>query len=716
MTILFKEDWDKYPSATLHLNTTNQTFLRLATLYKDMGIKNNNFILALHNPELARVDPFNPNITTEEMVMIAIECKQNIWYYLREIARGPGSTIEIPLKFKANRGNISLIWLFLNHIFLTLIQPRQTGKSFSTDNLMTWLLNIRCRYTNIKLLTKDDKLRSANLERLKDLDSELPFYLKQRTAKDIANTEELHISSLQNTYQGLLPNRSPKLALNVGRGLTSPIFQVDEAAYLANIALIIPAALAAGTAARDIARSNNDPYGTIFTTTSGKKDDRDGKYTYDLLQNSAPWTEKYLDCKDTIELEEVIRKAAGGRLRVNCTFNHRQLGYTDQWLKRAMEEAESTGEDAERDFLNKWTSGSLMSPLPLDVTERIRMSETEVKHFQIYSTSSYTLRFFIPQDSLIQVLKSEDLIAGIDTSDAVGNDDIGMHIRSVKTGATVAVGNFNETNLITFAMWLVELLVECPKLTLNIERRSSGATIIDYLLLMLPAKGINPFFRLYNKVIQNKEEYSTLYSLVTSKPIFAIDNEVFVQSKKYFGFATSASGATSRTELYSSTLLAAAKMTGDCTYDKKLIDQILGLTIRNGRVDHQEGGHDDLCIGWLLSMWLLINGKNLNCYGIDSRNVLCDNEFKKVTQATENSYENVYQQKLKNDIEVLVDNLKKEKNQYSAYVLEQRLRTLASKLNDKDKGIFSVDELINSIKNQRNANVSKYKPGSYLVR
>lgn len=595
MTILFKDDWDKYPRACLHLETKNESFIRLAALYRDMHIDNHNFILALHNPDLKHIDPFNPNITTEEMVLVAIECKQNFWYYIREIARGLGGTYQNPVRFKANRGNISAFWLFMNHIFFTLIQPRQTGKSFSTDNLMTWLLNIRCRYTNINLLTKDDKLRSANLERLKDLDTELPFYLRQRTNKDIANTEELHISSLNNKYSGLLPNRSPKLALNVGRGLTSAIFQVDESAYLPNIEIIIPAALAAGTAARDIARNNNEPFGTIFTTTAGKKDDRDGKYTYRLLQNSADWTEKFFDCKSLEDLEYTIRRASvKGELRVNCTFNHRQLGYTDAWLKRAMEEANSTGEDAERDFLNKWTAGTILSPIPINIAELIRNSEKPVSHFEIYRPYSYTFRFYIPEHEIRSYFATRDSILSVDSSDAIGNDDIGLTIRDVKTGSLIAAANVNETNIITFCEWLVYLIETCPKLTTIIERRSTGSTILDYLLLMLPAKNIDPFKRLYNKVVQNPEEYPNIIAEV-NKPIFARNSAIYVTAKKYFGFATSGSGVTSRTDLYSSTLSAATKMTGDLVFDKKLIDQILGLVVINGRVDHEAGEHDDLC-------------------------------------------------------------------------------------------------------------------------
>ena len=146
MTILFVEDWAKYPNAIVNTQTKNKTFLRLASLYKEMGVKNHAFLLALHNPELLNVDPFNPSITDEEMLMVAIECKQNFWYFVREIVVVPGGSHDDPIRFIANRANMALFWLFFNHIMIILVQPRQTGKSFSTDELMTYLLNIRKQY------------------------------------------------------------------------------------------------------------------------------------------------------------------------------------------------------------------------------------------------------------------------------------------------------------------------------------------------------------------------------------------------------------------------------------------------------------------------------------------------------------------------------------------------------------------------------------------
>ena len=59
--ILFYDDWAKY-GAFPNVETTNQSFLRLAAVYKEMGIRNYSFILALHDKDLVGVDPFDPNL------------------------------------------------------------------------------------------------------------------------------------------------------------------------------------------------------------------------------------------------------------------------------------------------------------------------------------------------------------------------------------------------------------------------------------------------------------------------------------------------------------------------------------------------------------------------------------------------------------------------------------------------------------------------------
>lgn len=702
MTILYLSDWNLHPGAIIDTETTNKSFIRLSALYRDMGIENHSFLLSLHNVELQGIDPFDPNLTMEQMMAIALEAKQNYWYYLREICKVPGTGMERQ-PFRANRGNIALFWLFLNHITTFLIQPRQTGKSFSVDTLMSYVLNIASTDTYIAMLTKDETLRSRALTRLKDIIDELPFYLNQKTKKDVANTEEISIKRLDNRYRGLLPSKSPKAALNVGRGLTAPIFHIDEKAFIPNVAITLPAALPATTAARSIAKEKGEPYGNIFTTTAGKKDDKDGRFAYEMLRNSAIWTEAFLDCKNIEELIETIRlNSPSGELRVDCTFSHRQLGYTDEWLKEQLEITGSKGEDADRDYFNKWTSGSQTSPLPIDIAERIRQSESPDPYVRISKPYNYITRWYIPKETIEQRLKTSHYVLGVDTSDAVGKDDIALVLMDIKTGEVVAESNINETNLILFTKWLATWLIDYENITMIIERRSSATAIIDLLLILLVEANINPFKRIYNKIVQEKEDKPERFTEIDKKFHYNA-NELINKYKSVFGFATSGTGLTSRSELYSTTLTNATKTTADLIRSKLIINQLLGLVIRNGRVDHEEGGHDDAIISWLLGFWLITQGKNLYYYNINTRNILIDNTINNADNAIDNQYDFIRQKSIQAEITAIVENIQNEKNDYLVYKYETRLKKLASELNNEE-AVLSIDKLLESIKESKKIN------------
>lgn len=594
MTVLFLEDWEK-EGALPNWNTKNQSFIDVAMLYKEMGVKNYAFILALRDQSLKDIDPFDRNISPENALKVAIECKTNFWYFVREIARDPSGSAEFPLTFVASRGIIAAYWLFMNHILVILIMIRQTGKSFGIDWLNEWLLNIALTKGEISYLTKDEKLRGRLLERIKAMELTLPEYLKQRSSKDAGNTEVLRIGSLGNTFKAYVPNRSPKLADLIGRGMTAGITIVDEWAYCSNNWITIPVMLSATLAAIEVAMMKGEPYGTIFMTTSGKRDMPEGRYAYNFMQNAAVWSENFFDAKNITELKSMVLKAGNGKdLRVNCTFNHRQLGKTDEWLRDRLRSAAQVDDvSIKADFLNEWPSGTLSSPFSPEIAQMMRDGEVLEFFSRIEEPEPYLTRWYCAENNIESILASTHHILSIDPSDAIGSDGIGISLRNVLDGSILMAADISESNLIPFCRWIAGFMKKYSKVVLIIERRSTGAMILDFLLEYLPSVGIDPFKRIYNQAVQYKEEFPDRFREI-QHAMNSRDN-LYLKYKKYFGWATSGTGATSRTELFSRTLTNAAKMTGSIMKDRKLILQTLGLEVRNGRIDHAEGEHDDLC-------------------------------------------------------------------------------------------------------------------------
>jgi len=715
--ILFKDDWvTKHPYAIVDYNTKNKSFLRTAGIFKKMGVENAEFILALHNPNLVGVDPHSPTLTEQEVIWISKECNENFWYFIREVVRVPATGSPEPVQFRANRGNIALYWLFLNHITSMLIQPRQTGKSISTDILMMWILEVGAVNVHANLLTKDDALRTNNVKRLKELMDNLPRYLDLRSKKDTNNTEKVTIKRIDNMYTSSVGQASPKAALNLGRGMTIAINQIDEIAFVNNIDVTLPALLAASGAARDNAKAAGAPYGNIFTTTAGFLSSNSGRYAKKIYDNSFRWTELFYDLQNEEELNAKIKlNSPGEKVQVLLEYNHRQLGYTDEWLRTKIAEAMAEGDDAAADFLLIWAEGNERSPIHKDMLKIIKNSKIPEPIIET-SDYGYITRWYVPQYRIDSGLADSRLVMSLDTSDAVGKDDIGMVIRDSNTGETVAAGVYNETNLITFSEWIMDWLIRFDNLTLIIERRSSGVAIIDNLIKLCLVNNIDPFARIFNWVVNDHHINSKYAEEVVNVSFNRRSDYVYEKYRDKFGFATSGNGRASRGVLYGEIFNGSVKYTGSTVRDITLVEQLSGLTIRNDRIDHKSGSHDDLVIAWLLGYWFLSKTDNKSFYGLKPNKVLGTviNAMVNEQGGEEGMAAKEYQVALKAEIDDLLDRVSSERNKIKSAILTNKIKYLYKNIDTKIIPNFNLESLLENIElNKRNTAVNNKEYWKY---
>lgn len=699
MTILFYKDWEEQ-DALPDWDTKNRSFVDLAGLYQQMGVKNYAMILALHDQELKGVDPYSKELTKEQKIAITVECKNNVWYWFREIARDPSGSAEYPLPFKANRGIISAVWLYMCHVLIFLIMIRQTGKSFGIDWLLMWLANVALTKTEISVLTKDDKLRSRQVERIKGMELTVPDYIKRRSARDPGNTEVIKIGSLGNLIRLNVPNRSPKIADMIGRGMTSPTVVVDEINYCPNNDITIPVMLSATQAAREVSRMKDEPYGTIFMSTSGKRDTDEGRYGYKLMSGAAVWDESLFNSENLEELHtRVIKASPDEELHVNCTFNHRQLGQTDEWLRARIKESVQKDPTAiAADYFNEWPSGTMSSPFSQEEAEVMRGSE-DLNFIQEFTVpEEYSLRWYYPEDGRKHRMMDPHILS-VDPSELVSSDAIGMTLRNALTGEVAMAADVSEGNLIAYCRWLASFLMQWNSVTLIVERKNTGAMILDYLLDYLPTLGIDPFRRVFNQVVQLAEEYPERYKEIQNP--FGGRENMFVKYKKYFGWSTSATGATARGDLFGRTLTEAARMTGSMMKDRKLILQTLGLIVKNGRLDHASDKHDDILVSWLLSFWLLKLGKNLHHYGIDSSLIFSRNPVYQIDLKNVSLYDQSVMNEAREEVQRLSMLLKDETDDFLATRLEYDLERALKRLSKQDKEVIASDDLINKLREER---------------
>lgn len=700
--ILYLEDWNRFPSAIPDMKTTNTSFLELTALYNKMGVKNFYFHLALHTPELSGVDVYSENLTIEQKAMIAEEAEFNVWYYLREVARIAPNASSEKIKFKANRANISLFWSFLNHVDYMLIQPRQTGKSVSTDTLSNWLLLFKCNNTGMILITKDNDLRTRNIARMKKMRALLPEWLVFNDRNDANNSYMLTYNLRKNNYVSQVGQNSPEDANKVGRGATVPFLHIDEGPFINYADEMLPAALSSASAAKEEAARNGQPYGFVFTTTAGKTDSRSGAYFYnELYSKGVQFDEKYYDLKNRAELIELLtnsRKSKMDRILFIGVWNHLQLGRTDEWLMKEMADSGSVGEAADRDWLNKWTSGGINSPLPPKILETIKASEIGAVDTHI-GRGGYVMQWYIDEVEMQRkVARDEKVIIGVDTSDAVGRDAISITLIDAQDLSVLARADVNRTMLVPCARWIASLLVRWKNTILNIEKKSSAQTFIDIALEILCINGIDPFRRIFNRINDNRGQKAKDFEEINKTPLSRRTPEWYEKYKEQFGFNTTGD---SRKQLYGSVLINAAKRSSPYIRDRTLSEQIRRLIVKNGRVDHPEGGHDDAVMSWLLAHWVLMYGKNLDYYGIDVSKIQVRVSSDGTVASQEELFQQHRQQQCREKIEDLLDKLKTTFNIHEMMMIEQQLRVLNAKLVDAGDDTLSIDSVINEAKAAR---------------
>ncbi|ABY62839.1 terminase large subunit [Pseudomonas phage 201phi2-1] len=700
--VLFESDWERF-RVYADFNTKNETFLKLAHLYRDeLKVKNWKFHLALMQPELSGVDPFADNLDRVTKAKIAYECKYNPWYYFREVARVPISG-PVPSPFLANRGNIALYWSFFNHINFGLLQPRQTGKSVSTDILMVGLMFIWGFKTEINLITKDARLRDANIRRLKGMRDLLPDYIDMIDRNDVDNNEALSCIRLGNRYGTSVARNDVIAADKLGRGLTVPIMQFDEFAYISLIGTSLPVALAAGSAARRIARANRQFFGNIFTTTAGDITTRDGKFAHRFMTGGAVWTEAYLDLKDQATLELIIEKGTSGETPlIYGAFNHRQLGFDDMWLYKTLRESASSGEIADRDFFNIWTVGGEGSPL-LDHHKKILKEAMSEPMANISDENGYLLRWYIPEHMIADRMARCKVVMGCDPSELLGagNDSTGIVGIDTETHEVLFTGRYNETSVPILASFIANLLIKYENITWVPERKSTGISLIDMVILVLHSKGICPFRRIFNRVVDESNILETEYEILRTTPVSQRTPQFYDRFKRHFGFNTSGGGRYSRNALFKDSLSNSIDVGGRVMNDNQLITELLGLVIKNGRIDHDTDKHDDMVVSMLLAHWTCIRGQNLDYYGINPKTIFVKARTRDVEPTNVEVFRDNQNAKYRAEFDDLIVRLKGEPNRMLATKLEMRLRAISRWIDVDEAHGMGIDAMIQQVHDER---------------
>lgn len=701
-TVRFLKDYDAYNAAP-DQTTKNLSFLRTAEVFRLLGVKNYYFCLQINNPALIGVDPHSTTLTEEQKLMVLHECRQNFWYFVREVCRLNGDTA-----FHGNRANISFMWCYLCHITTILILFRQAGKSVSAQVILFWLEYIVGKGYQSHFITLKDGNRAQFIEAIKTIRSSCPEYLTNVTYRDKDAGNSLTYSAFGEKYLNKLTVSVPQIgkdaAGNVGRGLAIKTDIRDEPAYVKWIEEIVNGAGPSGITARQIARDSKEPYGSLYMTTPNSTTNDSGRYMYDMLMNSTEWREVFFDSYNESHLVERLIKSSPKSTTsptVGMVFNYLQLGKSKDWVKHVVDEFKLSHAKARIDLLLMWEDEG-KDKLFDDLTrEALNEGKRGIQWSLEVGNTGLFLDWFISKDEYRDMISGvrvdTHFIIGCDTSGAVDKDACTIVIRDIRDLKVVGVGRYGLAFLTDVGNVLIDLLVTIPNSTLIIER-NYAAHMIDQLLIMLPALGIDPFKRIFNQIYNDPVKYDREFREIQQRTFNNRTKDFYLRYKASFGFNT---GKVSREELYG-LLQECVGLSGGCIYYVKLIDEIIDLKTKAGRVDHGSNGHDDLVIAWLLTFWFIKLAKSKSYYNIPPGIAMTNMSVLRVgAEKTNNIIEDKRTNIYRNKLNVLTDKLMLVNDPIVVIRLEHEINKLAELIPNDIRKTFTIDTLILAAKNAR---------------
>lgn len=672
--ILYEEDFLK-EGAIVHTSTKNLSWIRMSYLLKQLGVSNNKFFLALHHEELRDIDPFDENLTQTQIALIAQECIENPWYYFREIIRIPQQGAN-PTWFRLDRATLALLWTVFNDIDAFITVPRQICKTMTSLAIVSYFLYVGGYNINISMLAKDRKLISENTSRLKSIRECFPKFFLKESASDTDNKEGLSYDILKNKFTTYVARVDAYGADNLGRGMSTPIQIWDEFGYFKNNHISYPAAVSATNAAVDSARAAGMPAFNILATTAAMLDTDEGEYAFRVLSDAMRFSEKLYDCTNRDKLIDVISKNAIDKM-LYITFSYLQLNKTHEWLKEKTTRARSSQDAIDTDYLNIWKHGMANSVLSAETLKLIKEScrDPYIPDLE----ADYITRWYVDKSKYMESdFIHKPFIIGMDCSDNVGLDYTTILLLDPTDMAVVGTCRCNESNLIQMARYVVALLIMFDRSVFIPERNKTGVAVLDVVLDEFERLGMSPYKRIFNSVVQNKHIDKSMAEVNTH------DSNVLRKERAYFGFTTT--GKT-RDILYRQVLKKAVAINATKIHDAVLIDEMSHLEIRNGRVDHGKGGHDDMVISYLLACYFVFCANNIEGYGIDPNEILThvDKQGNNVDSDVRENQLNIRKQ-----IHILEDLIVSTSSKYIVELYQRQLDSLKSQLDETATPIDTI--------------------------
>jgi hypothetical protein len=578
--------------------TKNISFIQTAKDLHVLGIKECYFFLKLYDHSLQGVDPHNPLLPEDMIMRIINECMINPWYFLRECVRIPdqgGNGVGYIL----HRANLAFTWCFLNGLQSYTVIPRQTFKTQSTLAIILWAFLFGTTNSEFMFNNKEQEDANMNLDRLKKQRDLLPPYLQFKLSfeegKLVKGTDNVKSLTNENNKNKIVTKpkaTSKEKAESIGRGASQPIQMFDEVEFTNHIKTIIQASGPAYKSAAHNAKRNKAIHGRLFLTTPGNLDTLACKQALTIIEGACKWTELFYTWTKE-EIDEYIRKNSTNAI-IYIEYQYMQLGFDEEWFRETCKSVLNDPLEIKREIFLKRIRGSSMSPFEQEDLEAIEELKGQVKQ-EIFINKYYRL------DIYTELERGKIYIVGVDVGEGVGQDNTSITIinpYNEKPVAEFKCPYIGTEDIKKFLYILVKKYI--PRAILCIERNHVGGAVIQGLKEM----GLNA-----NLYFDNTKD-------LTGDVDDRIDPHGFLKkqafNRRLYGVFT---GQSTR-PIMMKILASRIKQHKDkfiCAY---LISDIMNLVkTATGKVAASTGQNDDNVMSYLIGMYVLIHGNNLERYG-----------------------------------------------------------------------------------------------------
>lgn len=582
--------------------TQNESFLVVHEQLKLLGIKNNAFHLILLNPLLQGVDPHSDNLTNDQVMMIIQECKLNVFYFLREVVlveeQGGGL-----VHFRMDRGTLAACYHFYNNINFYLMKPRQTGKTVGICAMLAWAFKFSGPNAEFMFSCYKEELSKKNLRCMKNILSHLPSYMSKMGTTIINNVgkTERKTDNIK-TYREPAQNNSAMVAPcassedsaeTVGRGFTQCYQFFDEAEFTKFIDIIVKVSGMSFNTASANAEKNGSGYCRIFATTPGDLGNKACISAMKIVDDAVMWEERYYDDLEIDEYKDLISKKSSFQV-VYIEYDYKQLGYDEKWFIRACKNVGYDVNKIKREILLQRFSGNSESPFTPDELEELNQNKwTPIDKITI--NRIYDIYFYMKPK------KKRLYFIGIDPAEGTGGDNYSVTVLDPYE-LRVAAEFKSQFMTIDGCVDLVTYLVKnyFNNALLIIERNRNGGAVVERFKSS----------ELRNMIYSTPEANSD-NALVRDK----YDPNGFIKEEfmrnKFFGTNTT----TSSRQVMMNILLDIVHFSKEMVNSRHVVEDILNLVIKNNKIQAASGKHDDCVMSWLLTLYVLYYGKELERWG-----------------------------------------------------------------------------------------------------